>query len=156
LLQLLTGTLQLRVLRFELLLCLAQAQVRLDPREHLFNLEWFGDVIDAPRLEPHELVRRFSEAGHEYHRDVSGALSRLQAPASLEAVDPRHHHVQQDQVGFHEARPLQGRFRVLRDERLMTCGFQMIHQYGQVGGHVIHDEDRALASTGRRGSAHDR
>ena len=154
--QLLMSTLQLRVLFFELLLRLAQAQVRRDPRYHLSNLEWFGDVIDAPRLEPHELVSRIGKTGHEDHRDVSSAFSRFQAPASLETVDARHHHVQQDQVGSHEAGPLQSLFTVLSDEHLMTYAFQTIHQHAEIGGHVIHDQDSAGASTGCCGSAHGR
>jgi hypothetical protein len=58
--------LQLRVLRFELLLRLAQAQVRRDPRYHLSNLEWFYFS-----LLPRPVVQRSSGLGWAGRHEVA-------------------------------------------------------------------------------------
>jgi len=125
--------LQLHILRFELpflcfelLLQLAQGQVRFHPRQQLFNLKGFGHIIHPADLKPSYLIRGFGQRGHKDHRDVLDAVSRFQAPTGFKAVQPRHQHIQQDQVGPRPFDDAQAAGPILRRQHLKAGRFQIL------------------------------
>ena len=141
-LQLFAVVLQLGVLRFQLLLHGAQLEVGIDPRHDFVDLQGFGDVVHPPGLETRDLAADIGQRRHEDHRDVAGTCLRLQAAADFEAVDPRHHNVEQDEFGQHIGDALQRLFAVLRDHHATTGAFQAFDDHPHVGGVVVHDQDR--------------
>ena len=65
-----------------------------------------------------------------------------QTLGDLEAVEPRHHHVEQDEVGSQECRPFERDLTVAGDRHLVAGGAQVhLDEAGDVGI-VVDDEDR--------------
>ena len=115
--------------------------MRADPRHHFVDLQGFGHVVDPAGRERGDLVFGLGQRSHEDHLDLARAGQRLQAAADFKAVQPRHHHVEQDQVRLHEVGPLQPFFAVLRDDHPIAAVLQAFDDHAQVGRGVIHDQD---------------
>lgn len=60
----------------------------------------FGEKVIDPRLETAQTVGGFGKRRHHDDRNVGGTRIGLQAPAGLEPVHSRHHHVEQDKIGM--------------------------------------------------------
>ena len=88
------------------------AQRGLDAAAELAQRERLGDVVVGAELEAEDLVDLLG-LGRE-HDDRDGA-ARPQAPADLEPVEPRHHHVEHDEV---EGRLAEARQRLAAVDRL--------------------------------------
>ena len=73
----------------------ARRSARLDAAAELAHRERLGDVVVGAELEAEDLVDLLRLGGQ--HDDRHRA-ARPQAPADLEAVDARHHHVEDDEV----------------------------------------------------------
>ena len=58
----------------------------------------FGQVVVGSRLQPFDLRLVARARGEDHHRDGARFGLGAQAPQQLEAVDPGHHRVGQDQV----------------------------------------------------------
>jgi hypothetical protein len=76
-----------------------QFEVGLDPCADDRRPDRLGNVIDGAKGETSLLVVTGFACGDEYHRDVGRAWIGLQALDHLIAVESRHHHVEQDQIG---------------------------------------------------------
>ena len=90
---------QLALALLELFLQPLDAEHRLEPRLQLGEVNGLGDVVVRARLEALHLVlggveRRLHDDRDERQRGVG-----LDAARDLHAVDARHHHVEQDQIG---------------------------------------------------------
>src|SRR3954453_2123644 len=90
----------------------AAPERRLDAAAELAQRERLGDVVIGAELEPEDLVDLLGL--RREHDDRHGA-ARPEAPADLEAVEPRHHHVEHDEV---ERRLAEARERLLPVRRL--------------------------------------
>ncbi len=128
---------------------LVQGEMRPHPREHLLVLEGFGDVIDGAELEAPELIHRVGERGHEDDRDVPGVGTLLEPAAGLEAIDPRHEHIEQDQIRARVIHLLEGAGTILGDPKLETRLGKDLAQYRQVGRGIIDHQDGESVSEGR-------
>src|SRR5210317_1627905 len=62
-------------------------------------VDGLGDVVHSTQLEPPDNIIVLAHGGEKYDGDIPGALIAFQAPAHFQAVDFRHHDVEQDQVG---------------------------------------------------------
>ena len=71
----------------------------MDPRQQQRRFDRLGHVIDGAQRQAMLLVVVGVQRRHEDHRDVVQIGLRAQGLQHLVAVDHRHHHVQQDQVG---------------------------------------------------------
>jgi hypothetical protein len=74
-------------------------QVHVHARQHFLGLDRLGDVVDAARLQRRHQVLGFGQPGHEDDGNVRRGGVGLQAARHLEAVDARHHRVEQHDVG---------------------------------------------------------
>ena len=90
--------LELVIAAAQLLLQIANRQVRPDAREHFLRLERLVDEIDGAELEPAHLLARLGQRRQKDDRDDRACARRLSACAGLEAVHLRHHDVEQDQI----------------------------------------------------------
>ena len=71
-------------------------QRRLHARAELAHRERLGDVVVGAELEPEDLVDLLGLGGE--HDDRHGLALGAQAPADLQAVHARQHHVQHDEI----------------------------------------------------------
>ena len=62
------------------------------------GFQWFGEVVHRTKCQTFGFRRGVVLAGDEHHRNFAECRVGLQALARLESVQPRHHHVQQDEV----------------------------------------------------------
>src|SRR6185503_9412811 len=114
----------------------------LHAREELDRVERLDDVVVGARGEPEDLVGRERLRGEHDDRRVRGLRVAAKPVRDLEAVDPRHHHVQQDQVGT-QAPGLLERFLPVRCDRDLVARAPEVDldEPGDVRI-VVDDEDR--------------
>ena len=143
-------------------------EVRAQAREKLVEHDGLGHIIDPAGLEALDDVGRFAQCRHEDDRHVGDRGSLLEAPAGLKAVEPRHHGVEQNDVGRHpganrkrggasrrdqgrEARLLEGvgqhRERV---RRVVDEQHDVAHRFGGAFSHRAPPRDRPRTPRGRR------
>ena len=82
-------------------------KVSRDARQDFFGLDRLGDVVHGAELEARHLVGHFAARRQEDDGGVAGFGLRLEPAADLEPVDPRHHDVEQHQVGRGALRDLE-------------------------------------------------
>ena len=90
--------LQVRIVFFELTLQTSKPEMGCHSGLDFLRLEWLGHVIRAALSKSPHLLSRFGQCADKNGRHVSEVLLSLQSAASREAVQPRHHDVQEDQV----------------------------------------------------------
>ena len=73
------------------------------PAEQSHVVDRLGQEVVGTRLEALDAILRLIEGGHHDHRDMMSLRVALDLAANLNAVDARHHHVEQHDVGL---RPL--------------------------------------------------
>src|SRR5207244_12101470 len=119
----------------------------------LDRLEGLREVVDTADLEPLAQVLVAVLRGHEDDRNVRRLRLRLEPPARLPAVDPRHHHVEQDEVGLlapgEGDRPLAG----ARDLRLAADGLESPRQKFDIRDLVV--DDKHPSESDRHGAPRD-
>jgi hypothetical protein len=71
----------------------------LHPRDERDVVDGLGEEVVGSCLQSLHPVRGLIESGDHDHRDVLRARLRFEPAADLEAVHPRHHHVEQHHVG---------------------------------------------------------
>ena len=86
-------------LSLQFFVLIGQSQVCADSGKYSQRSERLGDVVHCPGLESSGLILSLIHGGDEDDRNVSGSGVGLESPAHLEAVNIRHHDVQQDEVG---------------------------------------------------------
>ena len=101
----------------------------------------FGEVLVGPRLEPGHDVLRVGHRRHEDDRDEHGILPFLEPPADFDAVDFRHHDVEQDQVGRRVPRCGERLLAVGGGDDLVSISRQTRPHDAKIGGVVIGDQD---------------
>ncbi len=121
----------------------AQRQLDVDTGQHLGDVKWLGDVVDATGGEADQLVFHLAERRHEDDGNRAGASVGLQVARRVVAVHHRHHHVQQDQVRAQEGGPLQRLAAVLRDGHRVAVLLQRVDQQAQIGRRIVNDQDAA-------------
>ena len=72
------------------------AQLGLDARQQLHHLERLGDVVVGAELQADDLVDDLAARGQHDHRRLDAAAAQL--AQHVEAVHPRQHHVEQDEI----------------------------------------------------------
>ena len=95
----------------------------------------------APDFQPAQPLAWFAERGDHDDRDVQGGRIVLQPAAALEAVHPRHHHVEQDEVRLPVKRHAQRVEAVLGAGDLIVFGRQLGLQQSGIGRHIVDDQD---------------
>src|SRR4051794_3730097 len=115
------------------------AERRLHARAELAHRERLGDVVVGAELEPEDLVDLL-RLGRE-HDDRHGLALRPQAPADLQAVHARQHHVQD-----HEVEDLLGEAGerlapVGRGNHLVTVPLEWEREQGLDGWLIVHQQD---------------
>src|SRR5689334_8326830 len=76
-----------------------ELQVRQYSRPGDAQVDRLRDVIDGAELESMRLSFFVADPGHKDHGDVARGVLLLQQAADLVAVEPRHHDVEQDEIG---------------------------------------------------------
>jgi len=93
------------------------------------------------------LVLDLVHGGHEDDRDLASAAFRLQALAHFVAAHPRHHHVQQNQVGRRlPTGDLEGLFAIDRRQDPIVAT-QDFRQHGNIVRRIVHDQNGGLHGT---------
>ena len=101
------------------------AEQRLHPRQQLAHTEGLGEVIIRAHLQPHHLVNLIGAGGEHQHRDV---LLLAQAPAHLEAIQPRQHHIQQNEVWMLRLGQFQRVDAIARREHRIPLAAEVVFQ----------------------------
>ncbi len=99
------------------------------------------DVVDAADLEALLQVLGVGLGGREDHRDRRSAVVHLEAATGVEAVDARHHDVEQDQVGQLTIGDAQRVLAVRRTKRIGTERLETPHEQIDVRGLVVYHQD---------------
>ena len=144
LLQVFVQIAQLGVGHLQLLLEAAQGQVGVHPGDDLFGLKGLGDIVHRPQLEPFDLVFGLPERRQENNGDIMVRGVGLEAPADLEAIDARHHDVEQDEIGEGFSRDRQGALTVFGHQQAVAAPGEGLGKHLQVGGVVVHHQDAFL------------
>jgi len=105
------------------------------------GFEWLGDVVDRAQVESAHLLESLVQGGEEHHRDGSRRLASFQPAAGFIAVDARHPHVEEDQVGLGLARDCQCLLTAARRERPIACTVEFLLEQIDVQRLVIDDQD---------------
>lgn len=125
----------------QLLLQVAQIQVRADARRHLLDPNRLGNEIGRAQFQTLDLLGYFGGHGNEQDRDVVGDGIGFQPAADLKSVHFRQANVQQDQVWQKIADALKRRPRIQRDQHFETDLLQIVEQHLEIGRLVIHHQD---------------
>ena len=97
----------------ELGLQVADPQDAADPAEQLDLVDGLGEKVVGARLNAALEVGRFVERGDHEDEQVFGLGIGADLLADLEARQPGHHHIEQEQVGLEFLDDLQGLFAVV-------------------------------------------
>ena len=99
-------------LLLHLIVQLLLAEHRFDAREKRHLVDRLAQIFVGPGLETGDDVLGIGLGRHQDDRHERQALVGLQLPADFDAVDLRHHHVEQDEIGTLLAGHRQGLFAV--------------------------------------------
>jgi hypothetical protein len=122
------------------------AQHRSDPRDERAMIDRLGQVLVGAGVQPRDDFLGVGHRGDEDDRREWKCRVRAQPLADLDAIEPRHHDVEQDQVGKLIARG---------DQRLLAvgCGDDLVALAGEPGlddldvGRVVVDDEDAWGSS---------
>ncbi len=115
------------------------AQYGFHPRQQFTNGKWLGDVVVGAQFKSHHLVD-FLSAGSK-HDDRNRGPLRLELLAHVQPAHPRHHDVQDDEVGGLGDRALQASHTVAGGDDLMSLEFEVVAQPGHHVGLVLDNQD---------------
>ena len=120
------------------------AQRPADPGQHLVQVERLHDVVVRPRVQSRDdVVRAVKRRDHE---DRTRVAAVPQTPGHLEAVDPRQHEVQQDEVVIPRLDGGQGGLARLDALDLVAGAPQIEGQTFREVLLVLHDQDAVHAA----------
>jgi hypothetical protein len=119
------------------------------PNLEFDEVERLREKVRRADLQPTEPRLSRVQTGEEHHRQQARLLVRLETPADLVAVDPRHHHVEQDDVGLTLAREVEAGLPVERLPHLETERVQRLPHRLQALGLVVDDQDGTGSSHAR-------
>ena len=126
----------------------AQAGAQLDAVDRLVE-----EIVGAG-FESLDFALGVGERGQHHDRDEEGAARRLQAPADLEAVEARHHDVEQDGVGAFPCHQLEGLLSVFGGEQPVAVVLQDRLGQHPVPSLVVDDQHRRRCLVHRGHRAH--
>src|SRR6185312_3042937 len=114
---------------------------RLDLREELLAVDRLDDVVARALAHSPDLVGLLALRRAQDHRD--GARLRVAADRArrLEAVQARHHHVHQDEVGLQELGLEDRVLAVVARHHLVARLGEEVVQHVALGGRVVDDQD---------------
>ena len=118
-----------------------QADQRAHPREQRGVVDRFGQKLVGARFEAAQPIGDIGQRGHHDHRYVGGMRVGLEPAADLEPVHPRHHHVEQDDVGQLALGELQRRRAVIRGDHLEIFARQLGLEQLDVQFDVVDDQN---------------
>jgi hypothetical protein len=116
-------------------------QVGAHPHQDLLALEGLDDVVDPTDGEAFQDGLGLASRGDEKDRGVARDIVPLETPAGLEAVYPRHHHVEKDEIRTSAGRDLEGRLPAGGHQDAVALGLESLAQDLQVLRCVVHQED---------------
>ena len=117
------------------------AQHGADPGHEGRLIERLDEVIVAARLEPRDHVLDIGLGGEEDHRHETQRRIRLEAFERTDAVELRHHDVEQDQVGPRGLRHIQRLFAVFGRDHLVAGGLEPHAHDLEIGRHIVDGQD---------------
>jgi hypothetical protein len=112
-----------------------------DPRQQFPGLERLGHVVHRAGGERAHLLESVGQRGEEDHRDRARRVARLQPLADRVAVQARHHHVEEHEVGRGLRRPGDRLFAARRRERPVSRRGELLLEQIDVQRLVVDDED---------------
>ena len=118
------------------------AQHRPDPREQCRMIDRLCQVIVGAGFEPGDDVLRIGPRGDEDHRDKRQARIGLQRLDRGDAVELRHHDVEQHEIGKPVADHRDGGFAVAGQDDFVAPAFEPELQNLQIVGHIVDDQDQ--------------
>ena len=130
---------------FEVIVVALELEVQPDARAQHLLVDRLVDKVHGPAGQRQRLAGRRGVGRHEDHRDVARQDTLLERCAHRVAVHARHHHVEQDQVGFVASQQLE-RLRPGSRHAQFVGPAEQRHQCGDVRWLVIDDQDRRAGS----------
>ena len=112
-----------------------------NPREQHHVIDGFGQKFISPGLEPGNPIRSTVQRRHQHYRNVPGLGVVLQPSAHLEPVHPRHHDVQQDNVGLLRRRHRQGRGPIVSGQNFIVFRAELGLQQPHIRFNVVNHQD---------------
>ena len=119
-----------------------EAQGRLDARDEFLFVDGFGQKIVGAGLDALHPVLCRAQRGHDDDRDQPGLAIVLQHPAHGEAIDLRHHHVEENQVGRVLADHLERFPAIAGAHRVVTQKLELLLEIVDVERLVVDDQDQ--------------
>ena len=131
--------------RFELSDSLIDSPLRLecraDPRQELAIVHRFSQEVIRARLDPANPILSRLECGHDDNRYKSRRRVFLQHATHRYAVDIRHDHIEQDQVGRVSSHLVQRLPTAVRRIGRVTAIAELLNQQVDVQRLVVDDQD---------------
>src|SRR5260221_5791663 len=114
---------------------------RLDLLEQVALGQRLGDVVLGALSQAPDLVRLLVLGGADDHRDVLGLFLARDRARRLEAVQPRHYHVHQDEVGLLALGALDRGLAAIDQQHVVATLLQQALHERSLGGGVVHHHD---------------
>jgi len=99
-----------------------------------------GKEVVGARLEAAHPVLRLIERRYHDHRDVQGGRIGLDPAADLDAIHPRHHHVEQHDVRFDALDAFERVQSVHRGRHLEIFGHELRLEQANIGQNVVDNQ----------------
>jgi len=97
------------------------ANMRGHPRQYFGRLDRLGHIIQPACLEALDDMLGLGQSGHEHHWHMTHRFHLFNATAGLEAIDARHHRVQQNDVGHDHGQSFECRQTIGGDQYRIAC-----------------------------------
>ena len=136
---------ELRGLRLDRVVVALDPEQRPDAREQLVVVERLRDEVVRAGLDRSRLLLADARGDHD-HGQHRGLVVLAQPAADGVAVEPGHHHVEQDQVGLLRVDELESREAVGRGDDVVSVRREHRLEQPHVLGDVVDDEDPARAA----------
>ncbi len=133
---------EVRSLRLHLIVQRLRAQHGLHPRHQRDLVHRLGEIFVGPRFQSDDDVLRIALGGDQDDRGERQGGILLEPAADLDTVEPRHHHVEQDQVRKMLSRRSQRRFAVGGLHDLVTIRLEPRVEDVAVRLVVVNDKDK--------------
>ncbi len=118
-----------------------QAHQAAHSRQQRLELDRLGQEVVRSRFEPVHAFGRLAKRGNHHDWDMERGGIVLQPAAGLVPVHPRHHDVQQNEIGLPRTGKLQGLVPVRSGGDLVIFGRQLGLEEAGVGRHIVNDQD---------------
>ena len=118
-----------------------EANESLDATEQRNIVDWLGQEIIGARFEPPHPVLRLIERGDHDDGNVLGGRVTLDTTTDLDAINTRHHHVEQHDVRTGALHRFQRICAVHRGDNLEILCRELGFEQANIGENVIDDKD---------------